>query len=152
MPRRKQLKGVANDLAATFISRYNALDGYWAIGKLYNLATEKGVGEVEFDLLEIAASIDEEGCRKIASHHRTVLFRMCAANGLSRDWVRKASILVRFGSAIPDFRVWTSSPFGDPFEVRAEIVDDLGRLRRARVWGRCRHHDPRRELKSLGSG
>ncbi|MBU1219482.1 hypothetical protein KKF34_03700 [Myxococcota bacterium] len=38
MPRRKEFKGIAENLAKWCVSRNNDFSGYWAIGQLYSFS------------------------------------------------------------------------------------------------------------------
>ncbi len=49
MARRRQLKGIAGNLAQWCLSRNFDSEGYWAVGKLYAAAKELGVSEIVFD-------------------------------------------------------------------------------------------------------
>ena len=51
MGRRKELKGVCNDLLDNFVSRYNDLDGYWALGKFQTYLRSTSEDRLRFHLV-----------------------------------------------------------------------------------------------------
>ena len=50
MARRKELQGICNDLLDSFVSRYNDLDGYWALGKFQSYLQSNARGKLRFSL------------------------------------------------------------------------------------------------------
>mgnify|MGYP001627925238 CR=1 FL=1 len=50
MGRRRELRGVCNDLLESFVSRHNDLDGYWALGKFQAFLQSKPTNCLVFDL------------------------------------------------------------------------------------------------------
>jgi len=50
MARRRELRGIANDIAYHCVSRNNDIDGYWGVGKIYGMAIENLKNEVEIHI------------------------------------------------------------------------------------------------------
>lgn len=50
MARRKQFQAISHDILRTFASRYNDLDGYWALGQYVGFLESLNERKIEFDL------------------------------------------------------------------------------------------------------
>lgn len=50
MARRIELRGIANALNESFVSRNNDFRGYWTIGQLKSFAIDNGLSSMEFSL------------------------------------------------------------------------------------------------------
>lgn len=151
MPRRKELKSVAEGLLGSFISRNNDVDGYWGIGKLYLQAKQRDIAFVDVDLLArtIAPASPELDC--LVSNYSQLLDRHCEVRGLRRSWVKAAQIHVEFDVDVEADRdsLPRKSGFGELFDCTVELTDDLGRVRSTLKRGRCWPHNPNRELRRL---
>lgn len=79
----RQLEGIARDLLDTFTSRYNDLDGYWALGQFQSYLRQHG-GALVFDLKARAAAHPFE---ITDAYYRGALARHLSARGLSQDWI-----------------------------------------------------------------
>lgn len=145
MPRRRDLKGVAEGILGTFMSRYNDIDGYWALGQLYKRALETGTKAVTIDLIDMTATSDSSLVEQLATRYQPIFRRMYAAKKIPDDWVVEGKIRLTFNTSVSQPTYLWPDHFGDPFLLVVEIKDDLGRLRVAQTVGRCRPHNPDRE-------
>ena len=50
MPRRKELRSVVYGICDHFISRYNEINGYWALGYIYKEANLQHINNISFDI------------------------------------------------------------------------------------------------------
>jgi hypothetical protein len=140
LPSRKQLKGAAGSLLGTFCSRNNDLDGYWGVGVIYD---EANVDAVEIDLLAGTSKPPMRCAATLCERYRLYFSRVLKAYGLADSDVTGVKISLFFNQAT----VVASSP--PPFRGLVAVTDDRGRVRYAETVGRCRRHDPSREMRSV---
>jgi hypothetical protein len=139
MARRKVFKGVAIDIARSFVSRNNDVDGYWGVGKLHSLAKENSTSKIRIDLSE-ESSATLPTFASMIGRYRSMIEAQAAARGLK---LQTCSIEVEFDlprniiDGENGFRCWLT------------IVDDRGKAWSHMVSGRSHPHDPKRESRSL---
>lgn len=146
MPRRKLLKGIANTLIESFMSRNNDIDGYWGPGKLYLLSKEKGVKDVTLDLLAKKDGDDHPSIEIPTNFYREMLLRNLEKAGFDQAKVQNARITVAFETH-GERKEPTFYTRGEPFLCTIDITSDLDRTYKATRVGRCAPHDPRKDLK-----
>ncbi len=142
MPRRKELRGAAFGLLGSFVSRNNDVSGYWALGKLYKHAVKANASTVCIDLLDLTIAPPNDDFAAMALHFQQRLGAQLKARDLPADWVRAATVCVKFG------RARSPDALGDVFNCIVVITDDEGRKRHAIANGTCWMHDPAREQRS----
>ncbi|MDQ6433027.1 hypothetical protein RB623_03050 [Mesorhizobium sp. LHD-90] len=145
MARRRMLKGVANDLASSFVSRNNDLDGYWAIGKIHTVASTVSSGVVRFDLLNGTADPPTAHLLPMILAYRAKLLDRCRALGLKPSACGATFELGEGPSR--DFK-----RNGEPqkaFRLRLAIRDDRGREWVHVTGGYSWPHDPGREQRRV---
>ena len=134
MSRRSELRGVCNDFLDRLVSRYNVIDGYWALG-FFQAELLDGAGET----LVLDAFGDNSFGAKLTSNtpipYRAALAELLAAKGLTLDRVSVAQLKVE---GIDEKRVLCT----------LTLKSDLGREFRSEREVAVRRHDPRRELKN----
>lgn len=148
MPRRRELRGVADGLLGSFVSRNNDVDGYWALGKLLLFALARREPRVVLDL--VAGELRPPGDRfvRMAARYREMLLRHVEGRRLSARSVAGALLEVSFGPD-PAAAPAVDAPGGTrPFTCRLVITDDRGGTHEASRTGWCRPHCPSRESKS----
>ena len=147
MPRRREMKGIAAGAAQTFISRYNDIRGYWALGILYKTAVDAGRDNLVLNLLSGVSQPPFPESNALANYYFKYILEQARARGFSESQVTDAYIELKFDVApTPRQRVqWT---WGEPYLCRVCIVDDIGRTRSFVVRGWCGVHDPKREHRS----
>ena len=137
---RKALKGIAADVAASFISRNNDADGYWAIGKLHALAREHSTAKILIDLSgQLSGMLSEFA--SIARKYGSMIDTQTAAKGLR---VRSSQIEIEFD--LP--KTWQCSADETRFTCAVTIVDDRGQAWIRKASGCSHPHDPKRERRS----
>ena len=147
MARRSILKGIAAGIAQKFIARYNEIDGYWALGKLYLIASNNGSKELTLTLLN-AQNTNPEWAQKVVNRFRRYLLVRLKQEGISRSKIKYATINLSFGIANGDEWLQIFKPWGERFSCRVTIMSDLGREYEFTVRGWCGKHDPKRESQS----
>ncbi len=139
--RRKALKGIAADVAASFISRNNDCDGYWTVGKLHLYAREHSMTKILIDVsAQLPSTLSESA--SIAAQYGSMIEAQAAAKGLG---IRASQIEVEFD--LPKTNQCSADETG--FICAVTIVDDRGQAWTHKASGCSHPHDPKRELRSL---
>lgn len=148
MPRRSELKGIANNLASSFVSRNNDVEGYWALGKLYLRAKQSSHLSTSIQLIPRQDERDEEPAGSIARTFENVLDNLLKKQLLQRGWLTSAYIRIEFESsnARPRF-IYRQGP-GRPFLCTVTLTDERDRMYKASSAGWCWPHDPALESQS----
>jgi hypothetical protein len=135
MARRRQFKGICWDVLNNFVSRYNDLNGYWAVGQFAQIA-DAGSHNLRFRLREgVTAPLYPEFAATSSHYWRTVL-RLMAANKMSEGWLSDATIVLSMvGPNIASCCI--------------EITTDLGRIYSDTKTVAVKPHDPMREHRRL---
>ncbi|WP_115670902.1 hypothetical protein [Ciceribacter selenitireducens] len=138
MPRRKQFSGICHDILDSFVSRYNDLDGYWALGQYAAFLMARGEDQLVFQLQD--GSIVPEDARFTASaaYYRRAISRLMDASAMPRSWLAEASIT---------FSMMGSSKA----RCSIEIVSDLGRNYRSDIIVYVRPHYALNERRRGGN-
>lgn len=118
MPRRKQFKGICHDILGTFVSRYNDLDGYWALGHFVAFLDRLGERQLQFSLRASTAVPASSIATLAAEYYRGAVLRMMEANVMPQAWFADATV-----------KVSIVAPTKAACEI--EIVSDLGRTYRS---------------------
>ena len=140
MSRRKQFKGVCHDIIGTFVSRYNDLDGYWALGQYVAFLERLGERQLQLKLRDATGVPDSRSVAVSAEYYRSAILRMMEANAMPKAWFADATI-----------KVSIVAPAKAACEI--EIVSDLGRTYRSERTINVRPHDPvieRRRTDNFG--
>lgn len=145
MPRRKELRGAAFGLLGSFVSRNNDVSGYWALGKLYKHAVNAKASTVCVDLLDLTITPPNDDFAAMALRFQQMLGAQLKARKLPADWVRAATVSVKFE------RARSPNALSDVYNCIVVITDDQSRKRHAVANGTCWMHDPEREQKSARS-
>jgi hypothetical protein len=137
MSRRKQFKGICHDILGTFVSRYNDLDGYWALGQYVAYLERLGDRQLQLKLGDATGTPDNGGIPVSAEYYRGAVLRMMKANAMPQAWFADATI-----------KVSIVAPSKAACEI--EIVSDLGRTYRSERSIIVRPHDPIIERRRTG--
>lgn len=92
MGRRKELKGICIDLLDSFVSRYNDIDGYWALGKFQAFLQTTHVEQLQFHLTREQGK--ESAFQQTLEYYRFSFQRHLKVRKLSNAWVHRAVITV----------------------------------------------------------
>lgn len=134
MPRRKQFKGICHDILETFASRYNDLNGYWALGQYVAYLERRDRSQLQFNLGNEIGVPDNSAAAVAAGYYRGALLRMMKAQAMPQTWLADATITF---SVVGQSRA----------ACEIEIVCDLGRTYRRERTVDVRPHDPGFELR-----
>jgi hypothetical protein len=136
MARRIELKGICNDLLTNFVSRYNDLEGFWALGKFQKHL--QGTNKVEFciDLLNAHDSPEKRLFSTTFNYYRDALQRHMAIRNMPVHWLKTATINI-------------SALSRDEIVCAIKIKTDLGRFFTSSVRLSVRPHDPAIEHRRM---
>lgn len=148
MARRSELKGIANSLNGSFISRNNDFDGYWSIGLLKLFAIERGFTSVGVSLPLREPDTRFSLINDIAQRYTVILADLLRKQRLPNSWVSNVSITVDFFAIVEEAQLSTYPVSGTSFKCLCQITDDNGRLYASKSYGRCKPHSAARELRS----
>jgi hypothetical protein len=148
MPRRRELKSVAYDIASFCISRNNDFEGYWAPGILSKVAKEKEMNPIDFDLLSGNSNVSGKELIELGTTYKTMLADQFERRGFSKEKIRNGNVLFRFDHSNPIDSPFL--PFSEkcPFYVEVTLTDDLNNTYQRRRESWCWPHNPKFERQS----
>lgn len=139
MARRRQFKGICPDVLSNFVSKYNNLNGYWAVGQFAQIVDADSNG-LKIQLREGATLPPYPEFSPNSSYYWRTVLRLMAANKMSEGWFSEATIAFSMvGPTIASCYI--------------EITADLGKIYGHRKTIVVRPHDQikeRRRLDRLG--
>ena len=148
MARRIELRGIANALNESFVSRNNDFRGYWTIGQLKSFAIDNGLTSMEFSLTIPKTDTIFNLQNYIVRHYTGMLGHLLRKQQIPDIWVGEASITIDFNVNAKHAQLHECSTLGDPFQGCCRIIDDTGRRYSSIIYGRCLPHSAVKELKS----
>jgi len=139
MGRRRELKGIANDISSFAYSRNFDYKGYWAIPKLYSAALKHKAHNLLMDI-----SPDFENKNDGLDDFRTILAnrvveRMISLN-FNQNWLKNACFAIFFESPEIKHLHKGLSFNGKPFIITTKLNSDLGFEYQSLVGGYCFPH------------
>ena len=149
MQKRKVIENYAEGFISSFISRYNDIDGYWGMGKLYNHARQNQTSVITINLLaKVMIPAGTKFETSMNSWSEAIKYRFGEPR-FSKNWLANAIIMVEFRKYSPDkkqnHRIGRDT---DPAICNLNIEDILGNSYHASRTFACRPHDPLSELRS----
>lgn len=149
MSRSKILKGVADGLLGTFVSRNNDIDGYWGLGVLRLYAEKHLLSTVTVDMLHSLESVKSHSPVEIAeAKYQNWLRNALDKSRVEPSRVIEAKIDLRF-STFDEFPKIVRYTRGQPFVCSVKIVTRNGKVYSATRTGCCEAHDPTKERRSV---
>lgn len=148
MARRTELRGIANSLTGSFVSRNNESGGYWSIGQLKLFATENRLTSVRFSFPAHTFDTHVVLLNNIARRYTSLLAELLVKQQIPEFWVKEVSITLDFDVIAEAPRLFDSPTLGEPFKCLCQIVDDNSHLYSSVIYGRCLPHSAARELRS----
>ena len=148
MPKRKELKGVASGIAGSFVSRNNDIDGYWAMGILYQSASEAGYNKFFLDLLTGESTPKFKYSKRVAKPYHEFLINQIGKKGLEEYQVAAATVKIEYKTDHTKRHTLYNWTWGEPFLCQVTITDDLGKNHVCIEYGWCGKHNPSRERRS----
>lgn len=148
MARRIELKGIANALNESFVSRNNDFKGYWAIGQLKLFAIYNNLTTMQFSLTPLEAGTYFGLRHYIVCHYADILGHLLRKQQIPDIWVSGASITIDFNVNAKRSQLHERSGSGEPFQCCCRIIDDTGRSYSSIIYGKCKPHSTAEEMKS----
>ncbi len=148
MPRRKELRGVASGIASSFISRNNDVDGYWAMGIFYQMASVKGDNKFILNLVTGESSPKFKYSKRVALPYHEYFLNQLVKKGIEEHQVADAIVEIEFNVVPTKRHTMSKWTWGDPFMCRVTITDDLSKKHVYKEYGWCGQHDPTKERRS----
>lgn len=147
MVRIRKLKGIANGLLGTFVSRNSNIGGYWALGVLRELAVLNALETITIDLLDDGnGPLSPTKIRSVEEHYYQWLDSVLKKDGVDPNVLLRAEIKLRFGT-FEDFPEAIRDTWGDPYYCTVSLITKTGRLFQTSKLGVCAIHDPARESR-----
>jgi len=148
MASRRELKGIANAINESFVSRNNDFKGYWSIGQIKSLALNNGLTSMTFPLMLSKANPTSELQSYTVCHYANMLNRLLTKQKLPNFWVSNAVINIDFNPNMELAQLYEYTTSGEPFQCTCQITSDAGRDYTSIIYGRCWPHAVAQELKS----
>lgn len=149
MARRIELRGIANALNESFVSRNNDFRGYWTIGQLKLLALNNNLTMMDFFLTPPKSGPHFNLRHYVELHYAAMLNHLLRRQQIPDIWVSEASITLDFNVNAKHEQLNKCSSSGEPFKCCCQIIDDAGRGYSSVVYGRSQVHSSVKELKRL---
>lgn len=137
MARRNEIQGVCNDLLDSFVSRYNDIDGYWALGKFQTYMQSNVAHELCFDLVGRSDTVRKHPFSQTSRYYSGALRRHLKVRTIPLSWVNQGKITIRAASS-------------KELECCIEVVTDLGKVFTSRRDVTAQPYNPKLEQRSSG--
>lgn len=139
---RRKFNHAAAGLLSKFLTRYNDIDGYWALGVLYSEARAFDK-RVEIDILNGRAQPDLPACMSVARSWALHLREALGRHGIAPDALAAATISLEFGVApMPKLPSYPNHHnYGADFLATLCLQARDGRAFSRRDRGYCMPHD-----------
>ena len=151
MTRRKQLKGVAGNLARWCLTRNFDYKGYWAVGQLYGDAEINKTDEVVINLVKDFVPNDAIGVKFSEAIHLMsgVFNKDIKSLEIPRWWVKDATVIFKFNTEYQHKCHFGASALGGkPVTCIVQITTDQGNTYSkesgSNVWVHNQHKERRR--------
>ncbi|MFK3662110.1 hypothetical protein ACI2I2_16610 [Scandinavium sp. NPDC088450] len=148
MARRSELKGIANALNGSFISRNNDFDGYWAIGLLKRFSVERSFTSLGISFPLQQPNTNVPLINYIVQRYTEILTYLLRKQHLPNSWIKNVTITVDFSAVVDDSQSSTYPASGTPFKCLCKITDDNDHIYSSISYGRCEPHSAARESRS----
>ena len=139
---RRKFNHITAGLLSKFLTRYNDIDGYWALGVLYTEARAFN-RRVEIDMLHGRAQPDCPACMSVARTWALYLREALARHGIAPDAVTAATISLEFGLApmpkLPGYP--RDHNYGADFAASLRLESRDGRAFARQDRGYCMPHE-----------
>lgn len=137
---RQRMNHVAAGLLASFYSRRNELEGFWALGMLYQ-EVQSDPYHLKLDLLARTATSSGHNAALIATRYADYLQRALSKKNLRVEDLHEATVAVQFKAEVP---VTHFQPhwIGDVFSCTVTLRRP-NRNATYTAYGKCMPNDPR---------
>jgi hypothetical protein len=139
---RRKLNHITAGLLSKFLTRYNDIDGYWALGVMYTETRASG-SRVEIDMLRGVAQPDLPACTSVAQAWVLNLRAALARHGIAPDALTAVTLSLEFGLApMPKLPSYPSDhKYGPDFRASLRLQSRDGRVFVRQGRGYCTPHE-----------
>jgi hypothetical protein len=148
MAKLNTLNSVVYCLVHSFTSRNNDVKGYWALGKLFELALKNNSKKIEIDFLNRILNYPDFMFNGMIDHYRLFIETQMSTLGLHFELVTKAGINIVFEDNPPKLPLDLLILRGKPFSCVGTLIYEQNKCYTGTIAGYCAPHDPRLELRS----
>ena len=131
MARRKQLKGIAGNLAQWMLSRNFDNQGYWAMGQFYKFARSKNTKQIEINLLEksVTPSPANNDFESSINLLLNILKNEIKTKNIPESWLKEVKISFKFETDYEKkYHYWGAKLGGKAFICTVSIATDLSKI------------------------
>lgn len=132
----KRLRNIGAGLLSSFMSRNNSVEGWWALGLLYNDAPE---GAMCLDLLAWEAAPPGPAAESVARTYGDMLRRALLRERIDAAELAAATVEIRFGTAPRPVHYQAT---GEPFDCTVTLRTHDGQVATRQAHDRCTRHQP----------
>lgn len=144
----RHLKGIAQGLLGTFVSRNNDIYGYWGLGILRSLAVNNGLTKIFIDLTENDDNFSDTSPLRLTEHtYKKRLNDMLDKAGIDQNEVSRAEIRIEF-CTFEEYPKAVRDTRGEPYVCSVLLSNRFGSSYVASKIGVCAPHDPNKDRKS----
>lgn len=128
MAKRRTLKAVAHNVAASFTSLMNYVGDDYVMGHLLTYARQAGGTEFFIDFVSGAASpvFDQPPLQGVVPHYLKMFWDNVESQGSSRSFVKEARLSLSFDVKTRRPLAGDSKSEESPFVCRMSLIDDQG--------------------------
>ena len=141
MARVKNLKSVAYGLCDHFLSLYNRINGYWALGVLYKQALNINTKSISFELLSNSVEPKSITAKEPLDHMNEFFRRLLDNHNVESDTVKKAYINITFDVEPTKFDLFLVEQFGNPLICEVVLIDFGNNIYSYQLRDRCIEYD-----------
>ncbi len=146
---RKRLKVIASNLAMSFITRYNDIDGYWALGLLYEVASKVPDKKITLDITSGESVPSYKHSDTLSQSYYEKFIRQAKNNGIDQKPISQIFIELTFNVKPTAKQIKYRNTWGEAFICKVIIIDDLNIKRSFAVRGWCGIHNSEKEHRSI---
>ena len=149
MTSRNEMKGIAAGVVGKFTSRNNDIDGYWAMGILYQTAIRNKTSELSLNLKTGESVPKYKHSKQLAAPFLEYIY--CQMN--KRNWdifrLKQAMVELHFRIQLdPTKDFLYKNSWGEPYKCIVLLTDDRDKNYTFETKGWCAQHNPSKERRS----
>lgn len=141
MARVKKLKSVAYGVCDHFLSLYNRIDGYWALGVLYKQALNANSKTISINLIDKSIQPSDIEANELLEYFNGFLYKLIDNHNIKKDLIRQAWINIAFDVKETKFDIGSQYLHGKPLICEVVIVDTSHNRYTMKKRDRCKEFD-----------
>lgn len=141
MARVKRLKSVAYGVCDHFLSLYNRIDGYWALGVLYKQALNANSKTISINLTDKSIVPSTIEANELLEYFNGFLYKLIDNHNIKRDIIKQAFINIKFDVEESKFDIGSTQLHGKPLICEVVIIDTNKNRYTMNKRDRCKEFD-----------